>query len=293
MKGVTSFIKLSLAKILLATDLLYWKLKGNSGTDPNVNFIGTNDTQLTFSVRTGNNLRTLWYGNAFIVGPSSQLQEVLTALPSIQQGINNLNNFSNVYVHSNTTQSAGFRTIRRGGTITTPTLPPANAILGFVNAQAYTGTTDINVQTATSRIVGTPTATSIPTSYTLTTTPVGSITPLDRFFIAPSGNVGAGNYTGTTQPLSLLESQGSFGANIRVLSTSATLLDSDHTVVFNGNNLIATLPASVNKRIYNIKNNNLTNLSITGNIDGIVQTIILSQNQSRTFHGNGTTWYLI
>lgn len=289
MKGITSYFRTSIAKL----KLYFWSLQGNAGTDPNVDFIGTNDSQLTFSVRTGNNLRSLWYGNAFIVGPSSQLQEVLTALPSIQQGINNLNNFSNVYVHSNTTQSAGFRTIRRGGTITTPTLPPSNAILGFVNAQAYTGIIDANVQTAVSRIVGTPTPTSIPTSYTLATTPVGSITPLDRFFVSPNGNVGAGNYTGAAQPLSLLESQGSFGANIRSVSANTTLNNTDYTVVFTALGLIATLPASVNRRIYNIKNISTGTLDITGNIDGVSQTITIGSGNSRTFHGNGTTWYII
>lgn len=289
MKGVTSYLRASIVKL----KLYFWGLQGNAGTNPNIDFIGTNDTQLIFSVRTANKLRSLWYGSAFIVGPSSQLQEVLTALPSIQQGINSLNNFSNVYVHSNTTQSAGFRTIRRGGTITTPTLPPANAILSFFNSQAFNGTTDVNVQTCISRIVGAPTATSIPTSYTIATTPAGSTTPLDRFFIAPNGNTGIGNYTGVSQPLSLLESQGSFGANIRSVNASTTLLDTDYTVVFNGVGLTATLPTPVNKRIYNIKNASTGILNIKGNIDGVVQTIVITGGNSRTFHSNGVTWFLI
>jgi hypothetical protein len=176
-----------------ATNGKFWALNGNAGTNPAVNFIGTTDSQAIFGVKTNNFWRSLNYGPAFIVGSGTALTEVLTALPAINNGISTLNQFYNVYVHSNTTQSAGYRVIRRGGTMTAPTLPPANAILGFVNYQAYTGAIDTNVQTATARIVGTPTATSIPTSYALATTPVGSTTPLDRFFISPAGNVGIGN----------------------------------------------------------------------------------------------------
>jgi hypothetical protein len=35
------------------------------------------------------------------------------------------------------------------------------------------------------------------------------------------------------------------------------------------------------------------NLSITGSIDGVTQTIVIGAGNSRTFHGNGTTWYII
>ena len=47
----------------------------------------------------------------------------------------------------------------------------------------------------------TPTAQG--TNFRINTTPIGSVTPVTRFFIADDGKVGIGNVTAPTQPLDI------------------------------------------------------------------------------------------
>jgi hypothetical protein len=131
-------------------------------------------------------------------------------------------------------------------------------------------------------------------------------TPTDTLFIGKVGGsgltfqnltsastpVGTAGAIGVTATGEVVRVQG-VNTSIRTVAASTTLLSTDYTVVFNGAILIATLPTPINGTVYNIKNMNATLLSITGNIDGTVQTITLSQFQSRTFHSDGLTWYLI
>lgn len=82
-------------------------------------------------------------------------------------------------------------------------------------------------------------------------------------------------------------------ANIRIATTSQSILSTDHTVVFNGTTLTATLGSPIDKRILNIKNINASTLSVTGNIDGVAQTISIPTGESRAFHSNTLTHYII
>jgi len=90
-----------------------------------------------------------------------------------------------------------------------------------------------------------------------------------------------------------IKNQNQFKYDIRTVTASTTLTNTDYTVIFNGLNLTATLPVASTGTVYNIKNINATNLSVTGNIDGTVQTITLTQFQSKTFHSDAATWYSI
>ena len=99
----------------------------------------------------------------------------------------------------------------------------------------------------------------------------------------------------TTTPLSNLEVNGSFGTNI--ISTGAatyTLISTDSTVVMTTAGAVVTLGASVNKRVVTIKNGSTGNITFTGHIDNVASaTLTIPAGQSRTLHGNGTTWWII
>ena len=98
----------------------------------------------------------------------------------------------------------------------------------------------------------------------------------------------------------VVDSNGDFGVltenqfNIRSVTTSTTLLQTDYTIVYTVAGLTQALPTSVNKQIYNLKNGSTGNLTITGNIDGTAgNTIILATKNSITIQGDGTTWWVI
>jgi hypothetical protein len=117
-------------------------------------------------------------------------------------------------------------------------------------------------------------------------------TPLPLNLNPLGGNIGAG----TNTPNSTLEVAGSFGAAIRSSATSLTTLSTDYTIVMTAATTVVTLetPSSTtNRRVLNVKNGSTGNITITGNIDGTTQTLTLTQKESRTFHSNGSTWWII
>lgn len=105
--------------------------------------------------------------------------------------------------------------------------------------------------------------------------------------------------TGTIKKV-VVDSNGDFGVltenqyNIRSVTTATTLVQTDYTIVYTVAGLTQTLPASVNKQIYNLKNGSTGNLTITGNIDGVLaSTITIAAKNSLTLHGDGITWWVI
>ena len=117
-------------------------------------------------------------------------------------------------------------------------------------------------------------------------------TPLPLNLNPSGGNVGIG----TNTPNSALEVAGSFGAAIRSSATSLTTLSTDYTIIMTAATTVVTLETpstTTNRRILNIKNGSTGNVTITGNIDGTTQTLTLTQKESRTFHSNGSTWWVI
>jgi trimeric autotransporter adhesin len=108
----------------------------------------------------------------------------------------------------------------------------------------------------------------------------------------PTGSWGVNN----PNPMSTLEVAGSFGANIRVLNTSVSMLETDHTIIMTAANTSVTLPdpATSNRRIIYIRNASGGTVAINGNIDGLAGNLInTSSGQTRTLHCNGVTWYVI
>lgn len=103
------------------------------------------------------------------------------------------------------------------------------------------------------------------------------------------GNVGVS----TTQALSSLDTDGSLGLAIRVTAIPATLGTSDSTVVLTAT-VTQPLPAPILRRVYHIKNGGAGTVTVTGHIDNTAaNTIIIPSGSSRTFHSDGTTWWVI
>lgn len=96
-------------------------------------------------------------------------------------------------------------------------------------------------------------------------------------------------------PNSRLETQESFGAGIAVSPTAVTLTSAHHTIVLTGSGLTQALPAPVARRIYNIKNAHTSaKLTVSGHIDNTAATTrVIPPTQSRAFHSDGTTWWVI
>lgn len=103
------------------------------------------------------------------------------------------------------------------------------------------------------------------------------------------GNVGIS----TTQALSSLDADGSLGLAIRVTAIPATLGTSDSTVVLTAT-VTQPLPAPILRRVYHIKNGGAGTVTVTGHIDNTAaNTITIPTGGSRTFHSDGTTWWMI
>jgi hypothetical protein len=108
-----------------------------------------------------------------------------------------------------------------------------------------------------------------------------------------NGNVGVG----TTNPINNIDSAGSLGANIRSSSANTTTTTTDYTVVMTTTGTVVTLQTpsltTTLRRIISVKNMAAGNITVTGNIDGTTQTLTLTTKESRVFHSNGVTWYII
>lgn len=98
----------------------------------------------------------------------------------------------------------------------------------------------------------------------------------------------------------VVDSNGDFGVSkipinsIRSTATTTTITVSDFTIVYTVSGLTQVLPSSVTKQILNLKNGSKGNLTITGNIDGVVaNTIVLASKNNLSIQGDGTTWWII
>jgi hypothetical protein len=106
-----------------------------------------------------------------------------------------------------------------------------------------------------------------------------------------NGTVGVNN----NLPLSNLDVAGSFAPNLRTVTSTQTLLATDHTVIITGTFVTTqTLPTSVARRMIIIKNKSTGLATISGHIDGVAgSTYLLSTDNSITLQGDGTTWWII
>ena len=109
---------------------------------------------------------------------------------------------------------------------------------------------------------------------------------------------------GTTTPHSMLDVRGAIALNYRSFTGNTMVVNTDHTIVFNGlTNAAVTLPdaGSCIGRIYQIKNAStapvtpiVTILAATGqDIDGCASGLLLQNfNQAVTIQSNGTGWII-
>lgn len=259
-----------------------WSLQGNAGTDPNVDFIGTTDAEpLVFKT---NNVEAVRIDtNGYVGIGTNSPTDLLHVLKNINAGVSilleNQNNNASAYCSIGVLNGdilAGYGSYKAGN-------------------YAYNGTSSNH-------------------DFRITTN------NLTRMNFDKNGNIAAGNFTPTTKfhtqgtlrfeglaitsantrfltvdstGVVTIKNENQIKYGIRTVTANTTLANTDYTVIFNGSNLTATLPISVIGTVYNIKNANTTNLSITGNIDGAVQILTIGAGDSRTFHGDGTTWFLI
>lgn len=110
------------------------------------------------------------------------------------------------------------------------------------------------------------------------------------------GSVGAA-------PKSVLESTGSFAAEIDTITGATTLTDQHHTVLCDasGGAFTVTLPAAtgITRRIYHIKKVDSSALAVTidanasETIDGALTAVISTQWNSITIHTDGSNWYIL
>jgi hypothetical protein len=107
----------------------------------------------------------------------------------------------------------------------------------------------------------------------------------------PSGSWGVNR----AAPQSTFDVGGSFGANIRVESTSYTMSDEDHTIIMTANTQTVTLPAPSNRRIVYIRNAAASGgIDVTGDIDGTSSsTITILSGKSRRLQSDGSTWHQV
>lgn len=120
-------------------------------------------------------------------------------------------------------------------------------------------------------------------------------------FHAGKGQVGIG----TTSPTSMLDLRGSFAANFKTVSaTSYTVLATDNTIVYTGNNNTSfTLPSAIGiaGRVYWIKNASpnattptlTVGTSLSQTIDGNSNWTLDEPNETIRLVSDGANWYVL
>jgi hypothetical protein len=92
-------------------------------------------------------------------------------------------------------------------------------------------------------------------------------------------------------PLSNLDVDGSFGTRLITISSNYAATNVDHTMVATTGGITVTLPTSVNRREYTIRNASSSAITLTGSIDGLASSIPIPAGQALTVQGDGSTWY--
>jgi hypothetical protein len=154
---------------------------------------------------------------------------------------------------------------------TTTSTNPLNIVAGTTS----NGTTFINTASISIGVESTPTATSHPTFFAISTTPSASTTRVERFRINSSGNVGIG----TASPLDVLDvTSGSTTFRARFRNTTANeafaSFQNTNTGTTTGDGLVIGINASAVAYLWNhensdfiIGNNNVERMRITSSGD--------------------------
>jgi hypothetical protein len=174
--------------------------------------------------------------------------------------------------------NVGFRTRRANGTLGSPTASILGDTLGFFGARGYGATGFAATSTGAMNMLagGTFTDTSMPTYIAFNTTPVGSVTGLERLRIAPSGNILMGTIVDNGLDLLQLSAAGGISANYMKLAGSTSGY-AELTVPAVVTSYVWSLPATQGAASSWLQNDGSGNLSwqtigspptVTSNIDG-------------------------
>ena len=107
---------------------------------------------------------------------------------------------SNTIVRSSTDTNPPNLNLRKArGTTASRTAVASGDFMGFINFQAYGGTATSTIAQILAQVSTYTSDTDISSSITFTTTPTGSVTPVERMRIDSSGNVGIGDTTPSTK----------------------------------------------------------------------------------------------
>ena len=177
-------------------------MKGNAGTTPTTNFVGTTDNNdLAFRTDNTENMRIQATSGALGIGTKTP---GAYADPSVRLDIVDTTNGANSDIEQlvvgNTSHGGGpYHTFALvNGTLSAPTPVGQNAPIGTLyyavyNGSAYTAAADLIVNTD-----GVLSTTSTPGRFDFYTTPIGSTTPVEVMTIKNNGYVGIGTTTPVT-----------------------------------------------------------------------------------------------
>ncbi len=225
---------------------LAWSIIGNSGTN-NTNFLGTTDN-VDLRFRTNNLTRMVIDSATGNIGIGTSTPN--GALDIMREGI--LPAFLIATSHSGTNNANGTSIIMRrsaGTTASGAALVGTDDLIGQIAAQGYTsGNVFANAAGILLEVDSISSVTSMPGRIRFTTTPVGTITPIERMRISNNGRVGIG----TTAPLatlhiqspSVITSNTQFG-NLHVSSSNSQTSNLGGSITLGGYNDIAATSLSV------------------------------------------------
>lgn len=197
---------------------LYWRVKGNSGTDTAQNFLGTTDANyLTFRT---NNIRRMTIDTGGRVGIGTT-QPSLSGMLEITNTINT--NPGVILSQYGSPNEMWFR--RAQGTISAPAIVGTNGSLGRIDGRGYDGSTYLQA-TRIEMLVDSASASGLMTGRLAFFTAPAGATPAERMRINRNGLVGIN----TTAPLTRLDING----DIALRQASLTLANgANHNVVIN------------------------------------------------------------
>jgi hypothetical protein len=174
------------------SDSLYWKVKGNLGTSPTVNFIGTIDS-VDWVIKTNNQERARFIANQGRLGLGTSTPgagpNTTTRLDINDE--NGLNSDIQQKVAGNGNNAAYFTWVKQRGTLAAPLTAASGDPIGLLEGQMYNGTGYYRGAYMQFQVDSIP-STDAPGNITFGTTPVGGTGAAQRMIIKNDGSVGIG-----------------------------------------------------------------------------------------------------
>jgi hypothetical protein len=200
---------------------------------------------------------------------------------------------------SNNSGGPNVNFIKARGTTASQTAVASSDYMGFLNFAAYGGATNRTIAQIYGQVSTYTSDTDISSSISFTTTPTGSVTPVDRMRIDSSGNVGIG----TTSPTSAANYKfvtvqgGSNGGGYSIFNNSGVDIARFQTDAASGISLYnysATLPTLfVNNSVEAMRITATGNVGIGTGSPGSVLDVV-GTSVTDIFHvRNGTTYFAV